>query len=124
MTSDPHDLRIGDHERTEAGERLSAHAAAGRLSMDELEQRLERVQSAVFARDLVALEADLPGPSVRRPASQQGVPAAAIALLVAAVLATVVVGHPVVPLFIGAVLLWRARRRGPQRRLALPRSLP
>ena len=116
MSSDPHDLRIGDRERTEAGERLSAHAAAGRLSLDELEQRLERVQSAVFARDLAVLEADLPGPPARRPAGPQRVPPAAVAFLVAAVLATVVVGHPVAPLFVVALLLWRARRHGPRQR--------
>jgi hypothetical protein len=56
----PDALRVGDRERAEAADRLSAHAAAGRLSIDELEQRLEAVHSAVLARDLHAVEADLP----------------------------------------------------------------
>src|SRR5512132_834293 len=97
-------VRIGDRERTDAADRLSAHAAAGRLSVEELEQRLEAVQAAVYARDLHAVEADLPAP-VRRPAPPRRPPllAIAIAVLLAAVAATALLGHPIPPLFVAAV---------------------
>lgn len=108
----PELMRIGDRERTEAAERLTAHAAAGRLSFEELEQRLDAVQSAVLRRDLDAIESDLPTPA-RRFAPSRPTPylALAITLLAAAVLVTVVVGHPIPPLFIGALLLGRTHAR-------------
>jgi hypothetical protein len=103
-------LRIGDREREAAAERLTRHAAAGRLTYDELEQRLEQAAAAVFASDLAVLEADLPT-NRRAPARRPPVPA--LAALVAAVLVSVLVGHPIAPLFILAVVLWvRARRLG------------
>jgi hypothetical protein len=117
--SHPARMRIGDRERADAAERLSAHAAAGRLSVDELEERLARAHAAVHAGDLAVLEADLPAPA-RRPEPQRRPPLAAIAVtvLVAAVLASVLLGHPVAPLFLAAVLAWRAAQRGPRHRLA------
>jgi Domain of unknown function (DUF1707) len=104
----PELLRVGDRERAEAADRLSAHAVAGRLSIDELEQRLETLHSAVYARDLHAVEADLPS-AVRRPGPYRPAPLVpvAIAALLAAVFATIAAGHPIPPLFIAAVLLWR-----------------
>jgi hypothetical protein len=102
------DLRIGDRERAAAAERLSAHHAAGRLSVDELEQRLERANAAVHARELDELEADLPR---RMPVRRDvGPPFAALALALIAigVAGSVAVGHPLVPLFlVAALLLWR-----------------
>jgi len=113
--TDPTDrppVRIGDAERAEAAERLSAHAAAGRLTFEELEQRLERVYGAVHARELAAVEADLPGRAPRRaPRPRRPAGAGAVGALLAAVVATVLTGHPVVPLFVAAVLLWRADHR-------------
>ena len=102
------DIRIGDEERTRAADRLAEHAAAGRLTVEELEQRLERVNRAVFARDLTALEADLPVPAQR---PDRMLPWAPLALLVAAIAASVAVGHPMVPLFILAFLMWRHHTR-------------
>ena len=122
-------LRIGDREREAASDRLAKHAAAGRLTYEELEERLERAQAAVVTTDLAELEADLPGPRGRRRPSGAFTadlprrraarpPYAAIVALVAAVLVTVLVGHPIPPLFILAVVLWvRARRHG-----SIPRS--
>ena len=98
-------VRAGDSEREAAVERLSQHAAAGRLTVAELEERVERAQRAVYADELRALELDLPTPAPRRPA-----PVAPLVALAAAVALTVLVGHPIVPLFILAALLWRARR--------------
>lgn len=101
-------LRVGDAEREAAVERLSRHAAAGRLTVAELEERVERAQRAVYADDLRALERDLPLPARR--AARRPAPVAPLAALVAAVALTAVVGHPVVPLFVLTALLWRARR--------------
>src|SRR3954452_6099228 len=114
MTSES--IRVGDRERTAAAERLSAHAAAGRLTVEEREERLERAGLAVVTSDLRALEADLPQPAARpaRPRPRGPLQALAIAWAAAAVLATLVVGHPFPPLLLAAVLLWRAgARRGP-----------
>jgi hypothetical protein len=113
----PELVRVGDKEREAAAARLSAHAAAGRLRMDELEERLERADRAVFAADLAALEADLPGPPERR---RPALPLRAFALawLVAAVVVTVMVGHPIAPMFLVAFLLLRAGHRRPWARVA------
>jgi hypothetical protein len=106
-------IRIGDRERERAAERLTAHTAAGRLTVAELEGRLERVHAAVFDRDLAAIEADLPVAwrARRRP------PAAplALGLLVLAVLGSLAIRRPLVPLFVLALLVWRFGR-GPWRR--------
>src|SRR5690349_23567579 len=102
--------RIGDREREEAAARLSAHAAAGRLTVEELEERLERAQRAVYDTELAELERDLPGRRevTRRPAAAPWRPAwpvLPLALLVLGVAATIAVGHPVFPLFAGVFLL-------------------
>jgi hypothetical protein len=115
----PHELRVGDRERAAAAERLSAHHAAGRLTVDELEQRLERANAAVFAHDLDALEADLPGRSgvARRWPAERDAPVfpprpalgpLAIAFVALGIAGSIAVGHPLVPLFlVAAFLLWR-----------------
>jgi hypothetical protein len=110
-------VRIGDAERAAAVDRLCRHAAGGRLSMEELEQRLQRAHAAVVAEDLTAIEADLPSLRARRRARRRP-PLPVIGLLLAAVVATILVGHPVPPLFILAVLVWSGRL--PLRRLARP----
>ena len=116
MTSDDHRrIRIGDRERAETADRLSAHTAAGRLTLDELEARLEQVHAAVHAADLAVVVADLPAPAprsrpARRPAPQ--LPVALVVLLVA-VLLSAAVAHPIAPPFIAAFLLWRVARRSP-----------
>lgn len=102
-------IRIGDRERADAADRLAGHAAAGRLSLEELEHRLEAVEAAQFARDLDAVEADLPAPARRT--EPPPVPAIATAVLLAAIVASALVGHPIVPLFIASLLVWRAGAR-------------
>jgi DUF1707 SHOCT-like domain len=102
----PPDIRIGDRERAAAAERLSAHHAAGRLSVDELEQRLERANAAVFAHELDDLEADLPRRSPGPPSRVW--PALPFGLIAIGVAGSIAVGHPLVPLFVlAAFLLWR-----------------
>ena len=103
-------IRVGDRERAAAAERLSAHAAAGRLTVEELEERLERAEHAVVASDLRALESDLPAPPTpqrRRPAWSPSVAALLTACVAATVLASLAVGHPFPPVLLVALLLWR-----------------
>ena|SRR5689334_17683383 len=104
--SSPGSVRVGDRERTEAAERLSAHAAAGRLDVDELEERLERANAAVYAHELAALEADLPGPRAPRGAWPSPLVVPFAAALVASVALSIAVGHPVFPFFFLVALLW------------------
>lgn len=53
-------VRIGDAERDEVLNALQEHLSAGRLDVDEYEQRAERVVAARYAEDLDALLEDLP----------------------------------------------------------------
>lgn len=61
--------RVGDAEREQAAERLRVAAGDGRLTLEELSERLDSAYRARTAADLEALVADLPeraGPVVRR----------------------------------------------------------
>jgi len=58
----PHALRIGDAERDAAAADLGEHYAAGRLTIDELNERLDAVFSAKTLGQLTQIMADLPGP--------------------------------------------------------------
>ena len=58
----PHALRIGDAERDAAAADLGEHYAAGRLDLDELNQRLDAVFSSKTFGQLTRVLADLPGP--------------------------------------------------------------
>ncbi|MET8866453.1 DUF1707 domain-containing protein [Nonomuraea sp. NPDC004580] len=62
------DLRIGDAEREQTMAALREHFAQGRLTHEELDERLDRTLAAKTARDLAQVTADLPGP---RPAYQE-----------------------------------------------------
>jgi Domain of unknown function (DUF1707) len=57
----PHALRIGDAERDAAAADLGEHYAAGRLSLDELNERLDAVFSSKTLGQLTRVMADLPG---------------------------------------------------------------
>jgi hypothetical protein len=77
MTSPNSPLAIGSaRERTI--ERLSTHFANDRLTIDELDARLERAYAATSLAELDALTADLPG--ARLAAVEQGEPTASIAI--------------------------------------------
>ena len=71
-TNDPrsdHDtrrVRIGDAERDEVLNALQEHLAAGRLDVDEYEERAERVVAARHAEDLAVLLEDLPPTNAQR----------------------------------------------------------
>jgi hypothetical protein len=57
----PHALRIGDAERDAAATDLGEHYAAGRLTLDELNERLDAVFSSKTLGQLTRIMADLPG---------------------------------------------------------------
>ncbi len=58
--SDPSHMRVADADREQAVEELREHALAGRLSSDELEDRIGGAYRATTRADLDALRADLP----------------------------------------------------------------
>ncbi len=53
------DLRVSDGERQETAEHLKAAVAAGRLDMDEYDERLQQALAAKTGRDLDDLVRDL-----------------------------------------------------------------
>jgi len=73
----PHGLRIGHAERDAAAADLGEHYVAGRLTLDELHERLGAVFTAKTYGQLTKVMADLPG--LRRPASQGGTTASNVA---------------------------------------------
>ena len=58
-------LRASDAEREHHAELLREHAAQGRLTVDELDERLDRVYAARTLGELVPVVADLPAPAPR-----------------------------------------------------------
>jgi Domain of unknown function (DUF1707) len=60
VVGEPHDLRASDAERERTVDALRAHAAAGRLDPEELEERLGRALAARSRAELAALVDDLP----------------------------------------------------------------
>jgi phage shock protein PspC (stress-responsive transcriptional regulator) len=79
------DLRASDAEREEIADALRRHAAAGRLSPDELDERLEQAYRARLRRDLDGLLHDLPhepAPATPRPhGGSAALPVAILAIL-------------------------------------------
>jgi hypothetical protein len=71
----PHVLRIGDAERDAAAADLGEHYVAGRLTLDELHERLGAVFSAKTYGQLGRVMADLP--YLRRPPGRAGLTALA-----------------------------------------------
>ena len=67
---EPGALRASDADREAAVERLRAHAAAGRLDPDELDERLERAFAARTAGELSELMTDLPAQDAPRRSSR------------------------------------------------------
>jgi Domain of unknown function (DUF1707) len=60
------ELRVGDAERDEVTAALHEHFAQGRLTRDELDERLTATLSAKTVGDLRAVTRDLPGASPER----------------------------------------------------------
>jgi Flp pilus assembly protein TadB len=124
------DVRVSDRDRERVADRLAAHAAAGRLTVEELEERVARAHAALTERDLALLEHDLPGGravaslasrGVARRAPIAVVPRGALFAAVVAALAAafavplLLVGHPIAPPFALAVIWWFVWRRRARR---------
>ncbi len=58
--TDPSQLRVADSDRDQLIEELRDHALAGRLTSEELEERIGAAYSATTRADVDALRADLP----------------------------------------------------------------
>jgi len=70
-----YDLRIGDAERDAAMTQLREHFVAGRLTFDELSERIDAALTAKTQRQLDRLMADLPRPPRTRAEAAVPVPA-------------------------------------------------
>ena len=58
--TDPFDLRISDQQRDRAAQDIREHYAAGRLSDEEMDERVQAAYQARTEQDLNRLLADLP----------------------------------------------------------------
>jgi hypothetical protein len=89
-------LRVSDSEREEVATQLRDHAAEGRLTPDELDERMGKALSARTGADLDVLLTDLPRkrqPPPRGEGLRSFSLVAGVALLVAAVVIAAGVGH-------------------------------
>jgi Domain of unknown function (DUF1707) len=68
VPADPRQLRVADTDRDRAAELLRQAAAEGRITFDELDERISRAYAAKTFADLDVLTSDLPGPGVNAPA--------------------------------------------------------
>ncbi|NKY88245.1 DUF1707 domain-containing protein [Nocardia veterana] len=108
----PPGVRVGTAERERAAAALGDHFAAGRLDLDEYDERVRRAYAAKTAADLLELFADLPRPAPPAPAlppprrsrPRAFVPALVVAVLVFAV-AVAATTH-MVPFFVFPVLFF------------------
>ena len=64
----PGDLRVSDADRDRALAALSEHYQAGRLTLEEFEERSEQTLKSKTARELTGLFTDLPTTQARGPA--------------------------------------------------------
>jgi hypothetical protein len=67
-----YDMRVGDAERDAAANELREHFASGRLTQDELNERLDRTFAAKTRGDLSGLFTDLPSSTAWQDASAGG----------------------------------------------------
>ena len=69
VPADPRQLRAADTDRDQTAELLRRAAAEGRITFEELDERIAQAYAAKTFADLEAVTSDLPGPGVRAPAS-------------------------------------------------------
>src|SRR4249920_1105268 len=67
VPADPRQLRAADTDRDQTAELLRRAAAEGRITFEELDERITRAYAAKTFADLEALTSDLPGPGVGPP---------------------------------------------------------
>lgn len=65
-------LRVSDADREQVAEMLREATGQGRITFDELEERLTRTYAARTYADLEEVTQDLPGPGVRAPVAARG----------------------------------------------------
>ncbi|HEX7266967.1 MAG TPA: DUF1707 domain-containing protein [Streptosporangiaceae bacterium] len=68
VPADPRQLRAADADRDRTAEMLRRAASEGRITFDELDERVSRAYAAKTFADLEAVTSDLPGPGVKPPA--------------------------------------------------------
>src|SRR5215510_11638914 len=73
VPADPRQLRAADADRDRTADVLRRAAAEGRISVDELDERISRAYAAKTFADLEAVTSDLPGPGVKPPAEAAGI---------------------------------------------------
>jgi hypothetical protein len=67
-------MRVSDSDREQVAERLREHFAAGRLTSEELDERVDAALNAKTVGELRAVMADLPEPGAVGPRAEQGGP--------------------------------------------------
>jgi hypothetical protein len=82
LVPSPYDVLASDPEREAVAEALRAHAVAGRLDAEELEERLGRAYASRVRADLLPLLADLPAPAAQRPRPRRSIPSVPVIPLV------------------------------------------
>jgi hypothetical protein len=69
-SSEPPEIRASDAERESVVQILSENAAVGRLTLDELEQRISAAYAATTRRELAKLTTDLPAKATTAPSPE------------------------------------------------------
>jgi len=109
----PARLRASDHDRERVAETVQAAGSEGRLTLEEVEDRLSAVYAARYTDELRELTVDLPRPASPRPrggwpltrSALREHPALRVHLGIVVVLATVLIVRWAVG---GAVFFWPA----------------
>ena len=65
VPADPRQMRAADTDRDQTAELLRRAAAEGRITFEELDERIGRAYAAKTFADLEAVTSDLPGPGVK-----------------------------------------------------------
>jgi fatty acid desaturase len=105
------DVRIGTAERERTAALLSQHLSAGRLELDEFDDRVKAAYAARTGRELTALLADLPSPQPRRRRRKLPANRFLLALVVLAAVITFAVVAAFPPILIVPVLFVVLRHR-------------
>jgi hypothetical protein len=66
-TPNPARIRAADADRERVAQTVQTAGSEGRLTLEEVEERLSRVYAAKFTDELTALTTDLPRPAPPRP---------------------------------------------------------
>ncbi len=93
------DIRASDSEREQVVSDLRTHAGDGRLTVEELEARVDQALAARTRGELAGITRDLPGASVRaRPATEPSAdrfrPYVSVMVLLVAIWALTGAGYP------------------------------